>query len=64
MRRCKIHSRPRASSRASTHKSRLFGNRWLMSALPPEADIDQTIVDVRFVPILLRNSFWVANENS
>jgi hypothetical protein len=22
------------SSRACTHKSRLFGNRWLMSALP------------------------------
>ena len=25
--------------RACTHKSRLFGNRWLMSALPPKADI-------------------------
>jgi hypothetical protein len=22
---------------ACTHKSRLFGNRWLMSALPPKA---------------------------
>jgi hypothetical protein len=34
----------------------LFGNRWLMSALPPIAHIDQTIADVRFVPILLQKS--------
>jgi hypothetical protein len=26
-------------SRACTHKSRLSGNRWLMSALPPKAAV-------------------------
>ena len=38
-------------SRACTHKLRLFGNRWLMSALPPIADIGRRARDVRFVPI-------------
>jgi len=34
-----------------THKLRLFGNRWLMYALPPKADIRQMGRNVRFVPI-------------
>jgi hypothetical protein len=36
---------------AATHKLRLFGNRWLMSALPPEAGIRRSGCDVRLVPI-------------
>src|SRR5262245_39763652 len=31
-------------------KSQLYGNRWLMSALPPKADIDRRNSHVRFVP--------------
>ena len=45
-------------TRACTHKVRLFGNRWLMSALSAEADIDRTIASVSFVPILLQKYFW------
>jgi hypothetical protein len=29
---------------------------WIMSALPPKADIDRARRDVRFVPILLQKS--------
>jgi hypothetical protein len=36
-------------TRTCTRTLRSFGNRWLMSAYP-EADIDQTIADVSFVP--------------
>ena len=32
-------------------RSQLYGNRWLMSALPPKADIDRRDSHVRFVPI-------------
>ena len=42
--------------RTCPHKLRLFGNRWLMSALPPIADIRRLVSDVGFVPILLQKS--------
>ena len=35
------------ADKACTHKLRLFGNRWLMSALPPIADIRRLVCDVR-----------------
>jgi hypothetical protein len=36
--------------RACTHKSRLSDNRWLMSALPPKAEIKRGGSHVRLVP--------------
>ena len=45
-------NQPHVSGRTLiTHKLHLFGNRWLMSALPPKADIRRLGCDVRFVPI-------------
>ena len=43
--------KPPKTFRACTHKLRLFGNRSLMSALPPEADKKQTSRYAHFVPI-------------
>src|SRR6266567_4353309 len=40
-----------SSARACTHKSRWFGNRWLMSALSATAAISRTSVDVSKVAI-------------
>jgi hypothetical protein len=37
-------------ARPCTHKSRLVGSGWSMSALPPKADIRQRIEHVCFVP--------------
>ena len=41
-------------------KLRLFGNRWLMSALPSKADICSAQAHVRFVPIadVERDKYW------
>ena len=46
-----LHDRLRpALNRATPSRERLISRRRTMSALPPIADIDQTIADVRFVP--------------
>jgi hypothetical protein len=52
--RCKARSLARGGSRpdhrSCTHKSRLLGNRWLMSASAPKAAAERTSVDVSNVP--------------
>src|ERR1700693_1309928 len=47
---------------APTHKSRLFGNRGLMSALLRIADSSRTCRDARYVAILLQKYFRHLSE--